>query len=171
MKAAVLGAVGLLIAACGGTSAPAPRMQPQPLDSFLLSALRAADMTRAGVVAAFGQPDSVRSLPTANRHDPAVTDSLVTIFYGDARYDFYIVSQGPAELLDHAIVTGNRHLRYDAPRVGTPADSLRAWWGEPVSASSSALEYDCSACEVPHPARFVIAQGMVREIHFDLYVD
>ena len=144
---------------------------PAERDAWLRDALVAARLDRAALRAELGDPSRTTAHAQPNRHDPSLTDSLVELAYGDARFVYYVVTTGPSELLDFAEVRDNRHLALTTPGIGTPADSLRAWWGAPVAATDSTVEYDCTTCEVPHPATFVLSDGRVRAIRFDLYVD
>lgn len=148
-----------------------PADEPIARDEWLRGALRAARLDRSALVAELGAPARTTAHAQPNRHDPSVTDSLVELDYPDARFIYYIVTAGSAELLDFAEVRSNAHLALTPPGIGTHADSLRSWWGAPLAASDSTLEYDCGTCEVPHPATFVIRDGRVRTIRFDLYVD
>ena len=161
--------VGLI--ACAGAVEPAPRVQPPPREQWLIEGPIAAQLDRAQLVQRFGAPQRIESQPIPNRHDPSVTDSIVQLHYAGARYVYYVVTQGSHALLDDALIRDPSHLRYAAPGIGTPADSLRAWWGEPTNGTDTTLEYDCTSCETPHPATFVIQDGVVREIRFDFYVD
>ncbi|HEX6588299.1 MAG TPA: hypothetical protein VF039_04705 [Longimicrobiales bacterium] len=149
----------------------APVSAPHARDAWLLETLAAARHDRAGLIGEVGAPRRAIRHPLPNRHDPAVTDTLVELVYDDARFVYYVVTAGGGELLDFAEVRADRHLLLTPPGIGAPADSLRAWWGAPVAATDSTVEYDCSACEVPHPATFVLRDGAVRAIRFDLYVD
>jgi hypothetical protein len=148
-----------------------PAQPPAERDAWLRDALAAARLDRAALRAELGAPSRRTAHAQPNRHDPSVTDSLVDLEYADARFVYYVVTAGPSDLLDFAEVRDDRHLALTPPGIGTPADSLRAWWGPPVASTDSTLEYDCTTCEVPHPATFVVADGRVRAIRFDLYVD
>lgn len=157
------------------SAAPAAAVTPvgPPIerDAWLRDALAAARLDRIALREQLGEPLRTTRHAQPNRHDPAVTDSLVEIEYPDARFVYYVVTRSANDLLDFARVRSNRHLALMPPGIGTAADSLRAWWGAPVAASDSSLEYDCTSCEVPHPATFEIRDGRVRAITFDLYVD
>ena len=164
--------------AAPGTAAPAATgtpaatgAAPHARDRWLQETLRAARLDRAALIGELGAPRRLVRHPQPNRHDPGVTDTLVELVYDDARFVYYVVTAGGGELLDFAEVHSDRHLRLTPPGIGTTNDSLRAWWGAPVAVTDSTFEYDCSACEVPHPATFVLRDGAVRAIRFDLYVD
>lgn len=163
----------LLLAGCATPAADRdpPAGPPVPRDVWLTEALAAAPLDRAALIERLGAPErmSARALP--NRHDPTVTDSVVELVYPDARFVYYVVTAGPRDLLDFAEIASNAHLRRTPPGIGTPADSIRAWWGDPVAQHADELEYDCGTCEVPRPATFVIEDGRVQRIRFDLYVD
>ena len=149
----------------------APVATPVARDEWLRESLAAARLDRAALRATLGAPRRTTLHAQPNRHDPAVTDSLVELEYADARFVYYVVTAASNDLLDFAEVRDDRHLELTPPGIGTPVDSLHAWWGPPVAATDSTLEYDCGACEVPHPATFVLRDGRVRAIRFDLYVD
>lgn len=148
-----------------------PQDEPIARDEWLRGTLRAARLDRSALGAALGAPTRTTAHAQPNRHDPSVTDSLVELDYPDAHFVYYVMTAASRELLDFAEVRSDAHLALTPPGIGTHADSLRAWWGAPVAASDSTLEYDCGTCEVPHPATFVILDGRVRAIRFDLYVD
>lgn len=166
--------LGGLLCGCG-PSAPepdaAPMGQPAGRDEWLRGALSAAGLDRDALRDRLGTPARTRVHAQPNRHDPSVTDSLVELEYADARFVYYVVTAGAKDLLDFAEVRSNAHLALTPPGIGTPVDSLRAWWDVPVASTDSTVEYDCTACEVPHPTTFVIEDGRVRAIRFDLYVD
>ena len=166
--------LGGLLCGCG-TSAPEsdelPIGPPSGRDEWLRGTLRSAGLDRSALRDHLGTPARAVAHAQANRHDPSVTDSLVELEYADARFVYYVVTAGSNDLLDFAEVRSNAHLALIPPGIGTPADSLRAWWGAPIAATDSTVEYDCSTCEVPRPATFVIDDGRVRAIRFDLYVD
>lgn len=148
-----------------------PAAPPVARDAWLRQALVAARLDRAALRDTLGAPSRTTPHAQPNRHDPSVTDSLIELDYGDARFVYYVVTAGPGELLDFAEVRDDRHLALTPPGIGTPADSLRAWWGAPLTETDSTLEYDCASCEVPQPATFVLEDGRVRTIRLDLYVD
>ena len=155
----------------GADAAPGPA--PVTIDVYIREGAIAAGLDRAGVIARFGEPDSVVRIAVPNRHDPAVTDSVVTLEYAGARYVFYVVTAGGGyDILDGAEVESNEHLRHTAPGIGTPEASLRAWFGEHGVERERELEYDCASCEVPQPVTFELdADDRVRRIRFDYYVD
>lgn len=149
----------------------APAAEPVALDVFLREGARAAGLDRAGTIALLGTPDSIAARAVANRHDPSLVDSVVALHYPDAAYHFYIVTAADRDLLDLADIAGDAHLRHTPPRIGTPADSLRAWYGAPAQETAAHLIYECASCPAPLPGTFVIANGRVHRIRFDYYVD
>ena len=151
-----------------GSAPPAPLV---PLETFIAEGAFAHGLTRREVLARFGAPDSVSSMPTPNRHDPSVTDSVVQLHYAAARYTYYVVTQGPGEILDEASVSSNEHLRHTSPGIGTRATELRAAYGEPVTAHEGEVVYECRTCEVAEPVTFLLRDGRVSGISFDYYVD
>lgn len=159
-----------------GANAPAPAPGARPatplvsLEIYQRGAVYAASLDRAGIRELFGEPDSARAQATANRHDPSRTDTIVTLHYPAARYIVYVVTGG-RELMELADIETNAHLRHTRPGIGTPVDSLRAWFGEPTRGAGAELEYECLTCEVPQPVTFHIRDGRVRRIVFDFYVD
>ncbi len=142
-----------------------------PLRQLIAEGAYAHGLPRRDVIARFGRPDSVRSMPVPNRHDPSVTDSVVQLLYPTARYTYYVVTQGPGEILDEALITSNDHLRHTSPGIGTSEGTLRAAYGAPASERPGELVYECRTCEVPEPLTFVLVDGTVTEIRFDYYVD
>lgn len=155
-------------------AAPVPAARPETplvsLEIYQRGAAYAANLDREGLCELFGEPDSVHAQAVTNRHDPARTDTIVTLHYPGARYIVYVVTAG-GELPELADIASNAHLRYTRPGIGTPVDSLRAWFGEPTRRTAGELEYECLACEVPQPVTFHVRDGRVRRIVFDFYVD
>jgi len=141
------------------------------LERYIAEAAQAHGLTRAQLIARLGEPDSVGSMPVPNRHDPAVTDSVVQLLYPGARYTYYVVSAGPGEILDEARISSKEHLRHARPGIGSPESEVRAAFGAPTAARAGQLEYECRTCEVPEPVTFVLGNGRVSEIRFDYYVD
>ncbi|HUF13165.1 MAG TPA: hypothetical protein VMN78_08705 [Longimicrobiales bacterium] len=183
-RVAGLALAGLALLACGGgTSVETsggplgqpveypPATGPVPLETYVREGALAAGLDRAQTVGRLGAPERIEAQPVTNRHDPRITDSIVTLHYPDARYVFYVVTQADRDLLDLAVIRSNRHLRYAPPGIGTPVDSVRALLGEPVAARFDLLEYDCLTCEVPLPVTFELRDGRVHRILFDYYVD
>lgn len=154
----------------GPAPAPGPATPLVSLEIYQRDAVYAASLDRSGMGELFGAPDSIRAHATANRHDPTRTDTIVTLHYPAARYIVYAVTGG-RELLELADIESNAHLRYTRPGIGTPVDSLRAWFGEPTRRAGGTLEYECLPCEVPQPVKFHIRDGRVHRIVFDFYVD
>lgn len=177
--------VATMASACGATppAATPPATPPAPAtvppaatapvarDAWLTGTLGVQQLDRAELTARRGPPLHTATHTQPNRHDPSITDSIVVLDYADARIAYYVVTAGSTDLLDFAEVRSDAWLALRPPGIGTRADSLIAWWGAPVSRSDSTLEYDCATCEVPHPATFVLEDGRVRSIRFDLYVD
>lgn len=181
----------LLAAACDGAqerppAPPADSPGPAPVDAprtaddapppvslrdYIAEGAHAHGLTRAQLVQRFGRPDSVASIAVPNRHDPAVTDSVVTLVYPEGRYVYYVVTQGPGEILDAAHVFADTHLRHATPGIGATADEVRAAFGTPLRAGADRLEYECTTCEVPEPVAFVLVDGRVHHVEFDYYVD
>lgn len=146
-------------------------LPPPPLDVYIREAARAANLDRSGALARLGAADSVGARAVSNRHDPSITDTVVTLHYPASRYVYYVVTAAGRDLLDLAVIGSNEHLRHARPGIGTPADSVRAWFGAPARATDAELEYECAACEVAQPVTFEIDDGRVRRIRFDYYVD
>lgn len=181
-RVALAGMVLLACGGCGRSAAPddaplggavehRPITDSVPLETWLREGALAAGLDRTQTMRLLGAPERVETEPITNRHDPQITDSIVTLHYGDALYVFYVVTQADRDLLDVAVIRGDRHLRYAAPGIGTPADSVRARLGEPRAMRFDALEYDCLTCEVALPVTFEIRDGRVHGIVFDYYVD
>lgn len=147
------------------------RYERVPLEVYAREGALVAGFDREATVARLGPPDSSRSVATTNRHDPQITDSIVTLHYDGGRYVFYVVTQASRDLLELAMITSDEHLRHATPGIGTSADSVRALLGPPVATRPGTLEYDCLTCEVPLPVTFEIENGRVRAIRFDYYVD
>ena len=181
-------AILLFFAACDApaerpASAPANTERPSasdsadapvvlvPLREYIARGAYAHGMTRAQLVARFGRPDSVTSTPVPNRHDPSVTDSVVTLDYPAARYVYYVVTQGPGEILDAAHIGDNVHMRHPSPGIGASPEEVLTAFGTPMRSSDDRIEYECTTCEVPEPVTFVLSNDRVARIEFDYYVD
>src|SRR2546423_5636391 len=87
---------------------------------------------RNAVAAQFGRPDSVRSQPAPNPHNPAQTDTIVDVFYPGLRLHYWVVAavQAERDLILEIDVSDNRYLRYPSLGIGASADALVSAFGE-----------------------------------------
>lgn len=178
---AVLHAAAFL-AACGGDDAgaddPAPGAGPgaeeaaaeaapaASLEAYL-SAVRERAGSRPALREAFGEPDSVRVRPVPNRHFAGQIDTVYGFHYAGALFAVYAVTGGD-ELFARAEVSANRFLPLQ-PRIGTPVDSVVAWFGEPDRRTEDRLTYRFGEAE--SQIMFDLADGTVRRALFFPYLD
>lgn len=110
-----------------------------------------------------------------NRHDPSVTDTLVTWSYPGVEIHLHQVGNGGPEFLSEVEVTDNRYLRYPAAGVGAARATIHELLGPPSAARGpeEGDTYPCERCEgAPEPVTFRYdAQGRVRAVLFSFYVD
>jgi hypothetical protein len=139
-------------------------------DTFALHGLRVPVATRKELAAALGASDSIHARAQPNRHDPSVTDSLVTVHYAGLTA-VHLLPGGERDLVDHVIVTDNRHLRSDVG-IGAEAEAVVARFGQPVRRSGAELVFQCGEeIAADAPIVFQLANGRVQRIVFNYYVD
>jgi len=148
------GAVLILLlglAACrrdGRSAEEVPESAETPVEAFFRYGPVTLGETSAAVRAALGQPDSVVTAPVPNRHDPAVTDSLSTLYYRGLRAEFFRAGYDGRELLSALDIFDDRYLRPDSPlRMGMAEAEVRLALGEPSTAAGGVLGYVCSSCD------------------------
>lgn len=129
----------------------------------------AASETRTALTQRYGKPNSVQAVAVANRHDPAVTDSLFTVFYTNAVFDYHKPGVG-GDLLDHAVIRDNRFLEHAALGMGAPRQRIERTFGRPESSDANSLTYECGG-EVNVPLTFRFSGGIVTSVEIDYYVD
>jgi hypothetical protein len=144
------------------------------LAGFIDSALVQPGRTRAELTAALGEPDSTSARTVENRHDPSVTDSVLTLHYPGLVAEIYRAGYDGKEILASIEVSDAAHVRAAGNAgLGATADAVRATLGEPATATDTLLEYVCDACLVSghETVRFILGQGTVRRIHIRYWVD
>lgn len=178
-------AVGLVaLLACGRGDDGSPRgearrdpalpdLPPAALrDQFVQHGLLLPIGTRREMRDTLGTPRRVSSEAVTNRHDPARTDSIVRLHYPGLVAEYYVVSQGPTEMLQAVRTTTGRWLRFPALGVGAPRERLRRGLGEPGHAADSVWEYECGSCMgASSPVRFHLRRDTVHAVEFRYYVD
>ena len=154
-----------------GSTSQIGTMSPDSLrDDLVEYGLRVPEKSRQEVIAVLGQPDSVRSVAEANRHDPAVTDSLVVLYYPGLRLDYRVA--GGKDLLEVADVSDSRYLKYPTIGVGASAANIINALGPPWERTDSAYSYDCGRCiGADEPVIFHLAAGRVTNVEYQFYVD
>lgn len=174
-----------LLAACGKrTPQPAaPDPEPsritevaaEPVDchAYAERGLLVRAESRQAFRAALGEPDSVRTETVPNRHDPAVTDTVVALYYADLTAIVWKPGYPDArDLLEYVEVRDNRYLRWPALGIGARARDVIAALGEPVEQSPTRLVFLCGPSEaVDEPLVFELRAGRVRSVAFSRYVD
>lgn len=178
----------LALAGCG---APAPDAPAQPdsshvlqtppsspgdsaLAQFLTHAITHPGGTREEIMAKLGAPDSISARTVENRHNPEVTDSIFTLHHDGITIGIYRAGYDGKEILGSLQITSDAHLQESsAIRIGSSAEDVRALLGEPTSSSESELIYECDECLVTghETLRFELAQGNVRAIHIQYWID
>lgn len=173
-----------LLAACGKRTPPAaPDPEPTRLrevaaepvdcDAYAARGLLVQAESREAFRAALGEPDSVRMETVPNRHDPAVVDTVVALYYTDLTAIVWKPGYPEArDLLEHVEVRSNRYLRWPSLGIGARARDIIAALGQPFEKSPARLVYHCGPSEaVDEPLVFGLRAGRVRSVAFNRYVD
>lgn len=126
-----------------------------------------AASSRSAVRASFGEPDSVSVRSVPNRHVPGQIDSVFRFHYPDGMVAIYSVTGGD-DLFARAEAGSNRFLAY-RPTLGTPVDSLTAWFGPPARESGSYLTYEVG--EAGGEIVFAVHDGVLGRVMFIPYLD
>jgi hypothetical protein len=174
--------LALVVAACGGTrSEPEPPEDMWPSSAtdsgialFFMAGPVDVGSTRDGLAAALGQPDSVAMTVLANRHDPAVTDSVFTLHYDGLIATVHRAGYDGRELLTGLTVLSDRFLQPDTPvRLGASASAVRLALGEPDESDADALVYLCDECLAAgyEAVRFHLVGDVVRRIEVHYWLD
>lgn len=149
--------------------------QPQSVDSlrdeFVEHGLLVPD-SRREMISRFGTADSVASRAVVNRHNAALTDSIVDLFYPGLHLTYYVVGQGGKEFLQTAVVSDNRYLKFPQSGIGVPEEIIRRSLGEPSERVAAKWRYDCGRCiGAESPVYFHLDRGMAKRIEYSFYVD
>ncbi|NIQ59728.1 MAG: hypothetical protein GWN71_42250, partial [Gammaproteobacteria bacterium] len=141
-------------------------------DAWLRSAFLPSTATPADIVERFGEPDRRTATPTANRHVPGQTDSIVTLEYDRGlRLELYSVAGG-RDLLREAEVTAPGILESDVVDVGVAWAVITRRMGQPQGRRGGMPYYLCGSCMgAEEPVFFAVEDGVVRRIRFSYYVD
>lgn len=101
---------------------------------------------RSAVAAQLGRPDSVRSQPAPNPHNPAQTDTVVDTFYPGLRLHHWVVAAAQAErdIILEIDVSNNRYLKYPSFGIGATADALVSAFGERGERTGDGYRYSCA---------------------------
>jgi hypothetical protein len=104
------------------------------------------DSRRKAVAARLGRPDSVRSQPAPNTHNPAQMDTVVDVFYSGLRLHYAVlgVKDGETDILMAADVSDNRYLKYPALGVGTTVEAIVNALGQPEERTTDTYSYSCA---------------------------
>jgi hypothetical protein len=115
---------------------------------------------RKAVASQFGRPDSAQSQPTPNKHNPAQTDSTVTLFYPGLRLHYIVlgVKAGETDILYRADVSDNRYLKYPSLGIGATREALVKALGEPEGPTNDSYRYSCA---------LHIMAGVTLDFHFE----
>jgi hypothetical protein len=157
------------------SSSVAPQLEEESeVARYLRDALPELGVTRADIAALLGGPDSVSVTTVANRHDPAVTDSVLTLFYDGLSAVVYRAGYDGKEMLAALEITQSRHLRSPAGAgIGATAEDVIAALGRPDSGSDEYLEFTCAECLIAghETVRFVLSRGAVARIEIRHWID
>jgi hypothetical protein len=177
--------LSVLAAACARTAPDAVEEAPAgvasvlaPTDSglaaFLHGGLLDIGGTRSAIAERLGEPDSMTVRAVANRHDPAVTDSVFELYYHGLTAEVYRAGYDGKEMLTGLEIRDERYLTTSsAVRPGTPAAALRVALGEPTDSTDGHIQYVCDECLVSghETVRFVMNAGVVHAIHVQYWID
>ena len=169
-------AATLLLAGCGLRGPePIPGPPPPSADDFVRDGLLLPGQTRAELLVALGEPRQRQVVPMENRHDPAITDTIVAWTYPGVVFHLHQVGSGGPEFLTDVEVMDNRYLRFPGAGIGVAREEVRAVMGPPHEEAPDPSEdiYLCRSCEGPYePVIFRYGtDGRVRSILFSFYVD
>lgn len=130
--------------------------------------------TRAALAERLGEPDSASVHAVTNPHDPAVTDSIVTVHYQGLSARIYRASFDGRELLASLTLSDDRHLRPESPlRMGMTAEEIRLALGQPAAAEDEDLFYHCDSCGFGGQDRLELRldRGRLRRIVVQYWID
>ena len=185
MRAATTLAVACTLCVACGKRTPQLALGPEPTRGAVLAAepvdchayatrgLLVQAESREAFRAALGEPDSVITATVPNRHDPAITDTVVALYYADLSAIIWKPGyEGARDLLEHVEVRDNRYLRWPSLGIGARARNIITALGPPKEQSPTQLVYECGPSEaVPEPLVFELRAGRVRRVVFNRYVD
>jgi len=130
--------------------------------------------TRAELRRVLGAADSVVTTPVVNRHDPAVTDSVLVVHYPQLAIELYRASYDGRELLAGVRIADDRYLRPESPlRLGMTENEVRLLLGEPTSAGDGVLRYACTSCNAAgyDVLELQLADGLLQLITLRYWID
>jgi len=193
-RSLALFAIGLLVCgACAGE----PEESPKPHEALPAAAVNPGDSgqqarapsadslrddlvengllvpeTHVAALSKLGHPDSVRSRPEQNRHNPSQTDSIIDLYYPGLHLEYHVVSEGGKELLTTAEVSDNRYLRYPELGIGASGSRIVSALGEPDERSGSKYEYQCARClGYEAPLYFHLVDNVVKSLEYQFPLD
>jgi len=166
-------------AACGRSAGadqddPARRSAETPVEAFFRYGPVALGASRVELAQVLGEPDSVEARPVTNLHDPAVTDSVVTLHYPGLVAEIYRASYDGRELLSALSISDARYLRPESPlEVGMDEHEVRLLLGEPASADGEVLDYPCTSCDAAgyDVLELRLGDGQLRQITLRYWID
>jgi hypothetical protein len=174
-RALPLFAATLLLTGCGlRTPEAGPGPPPPSADDFIRDGLLLPGETRAELEEALGEPTERQVVPMENRHDPAITDTIVAWTYPGVVFHLHRVGSGGPEFLTDVEVMDNRYLRFPGVGIGVAREEVRAAMGPPQEEANPSEDiYLCRNCEGPdEPVTFRYGpDGRVRSILFSFYLD
>lgn len=130
--------------------------------------------TRAELSRALGGPDSVRGRVVPNRHDGAISDSLLTVYYPGLSVEFFRAGFDGRELLSALVIVDDRYLRPESPlRLGMEEDEVRLVLGEPGGSAGGTLSYRCTTCNAAgyDVLELRLADGQLRQLALRYWID
>jgi hypothetical protein len=130
--------------------------------------------SRSELEARLGVPDSVHAHTVSNRHDPTVTDSVLTLYYGGLVAEILRAGYDGKEILAGVVISDGRYLQPGAPvRLGQDTDAVRAALGAPDESDAGTLLYVCEECLVAghETVRFIMERDTVRRVEMRYWVD
>lgn len=162
-------------------SAPAAETSSAPLleaesalARYLLDAVPDLGDTREQLVARLGAPDSASGAAVANRHDPLVTDSVLTLHFPGVTAMVHKAGYDGREMLAALHITDARHMPASAPvGVGSTAADVLVLLGPPDDQSEGHMEFTCAECMMAghETVRFVLQRGLVSRVELRYWVD
>jgi hypothetical protein len=132
----------------GDEEAVSEQSAATPVEAFFRYGPVKLGATRAELRRQLGEPDSVRASAVANRHDPSLVDSVLTLHYPGLTAGIYRAMFDGRELLTELVITDDRHLRPESPlRMGMSPAEVQLVLGAPSGGAGDTLRYTCTSCD------------------------
>jgi hypothetical protein len=153
-----------------GRSPPPGSTPEERCASWVANGLAVEARTRATLEQELGPPRQTQTATGPNRHIPDGVDSIITVHYPGIVFALRKPPEG-GDLLETAVVSDDRWLRWTDPGIGSSANRIIEILGAPAERSDSLYRYTCGTGIAEEPVSISIADQRVAEIVFEFYVD